>query len=764
MCRCISSPRTSSTDGSTGDPWPCAGPCRALWSSTWWCGSRFWPCAGLFSQLWPCAGPWRSLSTSGAPICGSGPVQNCSCSSGPAQAVGGVCQQVGAVQAPISALGAGLEQALGDGVLSQPSPEKLEELRPRIVREAEENFVREANKLRVKEKFGLITRRQVAMSPQVGWFPQCHRCRNLQLCRINWLSAVVSLVLFNMQYLIKLQWLTLEMVHINVELQHLIKEWVWDGDSQRLGPLGTRLEFQLRNGWPMDSLKVLEVMDRCWILRVQLLEWWVKLNIKVDLEEKVMAQVVLQWLLCLWGLLVLWTWSTARSSSSGWTFAKLWSSTSSSTWLWAVDFTVWRLDHGCYADDWWYGRFGTWMVAWDHARSCRIVWSMVDFNTTWTNPSIRPVQVQRSEDHLRLEQRVVPMLLKCIPEIIKQDLIASRTMTATGIMYRLWTIFQPGGSSERVSILRQLTEPKVTGSASDLLAGLRPWRRLMSRSIELNLALPDPIILGGVLHRFAGALGKLGGTQVSYRVASVRQELAVDVRPVALLIEQYVEYLVVPPIWSWGVESWRWPQDHHGGWNYNYSFEGGVWSWSTWRCNYWSYDRKLNEIFLQVLEDYGVMQAWLVLLLFAWDKWHEGSIFQLWELGPFEARCALPKDQPHPILLQPLLQPIDLLRLQSNEGADTFVLPGLRWVTQICETFCMVPQWMLSQPTKRRWNRNEVASDFSLVTDQAVDEQPDPSRPENEEDMWEDAKNLFFWNLQPKGLPIADSFGYDLRS
>ena len=47
----------------------------------------------------------------------------------------------------------------------------------------------------------------------------------------------------------------------------------------------------------------------------------------------------------------------------------------------------------------------------------------------------------------------------------------------------------------------------------------------------------------------------------------------------------------------------------------------------------------------------------------------------------------------------------------------------------------MVPQWMLSQPTKRRWNRNEVASDFSLVTDQAVDEQPDPSRPENEEDM-----------------------------
>ena len=156
---------------------------------------------------------------------------------------------------------------------------------------------------------------------------------------------------------------------------------------------------------------------------------------------------------------------------------------------------------------------------------------------------LRPAEVQRSEAHLRLEQRVVPMLLKCIPELIKQDLIASRTMTVTGIMYRLWTIFQPGGSSERVSILKQLTEPKVAASAPDLLGGLRRWRRLMSRSLELHLTLPDPIILSGVLHRFADALGKLGGTQLAYRVASVRQELGVDIRPGAVSIEQYAEYL-----------------------------------------------------------------------------------------------------------------------------------------------------------------------------------------------------------------------------
>ena len=49
--------------------------------------------------------------------------------------------------------------------------------------------------------------------------------------------------------------------------------------------------------------------------------------------------------------------------------------------------------------------------------------------------------------------------------------------------------------------------------------------------------------MDGVLHRFADALGRLGGTQLAYWVASVRQELGVDIRPGAVSIEQYAEYL-----------------------------------------------------------------------------------------------------------------------------------------------------------------------------------------------------------------------------
>ena len=111
----------------------------------------------------------------------------------------------------------------------------------------------------------------------------------------------------------------------------------------------------------------------------------------------------------------------------------------------------------------------------------------------------------------------------------------------------------------------------------------------MSRSIELNLALPVPIILGGVLHHFADALGEIGGTQLSYRAASVRQELAVDVRPVALLIEEYAEYLQSEA------------EEFSLGIGLKTTTAGGtttaalkaVSGVDLWRCD-WSYNRKLN--------------------------------------------------------------------------------------------------------------------------------------------------------------------------
>ena len=120
---------------------------------------------------------------------------------------------------------------------------------------------------------------------------------------------------------------------------------------------------------------------------------------------------------------------------------------------------------------------------------------------------LRPGDVLLPAGFPRVEQRGVSMLLAACPEMIKRDLVASRTLTSTGILFRMFTVYQPGGGVEKAALLKQVTEPKIGSSVVDLLGGLRQWRRLLGRAAELRLALPDPVVLSSVLGRMADALG-----------------------------------------------------------------------------------------------------------------------------------------------------------------------------------------------------------------------------------------------------------------
>ena len=49
----------------------------------------------------------------------------------------------------------------------------------------------------------------------------------------------------------------------------------------------------------------------------------------------------------------------------------------------------------------------------------------------------------------RTEQRAVTMLLACLPEGVRRDLIASRRLSTVEIIYKLLITYQPGGPQER---------------------------------------------------------------------------------------------------------------------------------------------------------------------------------------------------------------------------------------------------------------------------------------------------------------------------
>ena len=142
----------------------------------------------------------------------------------------------------------------------------------------------------------------------------------------------------------------------------------------------------------------------------------------------------------------------------------------------------------------------------------------------------------------RVEQRGLSMLLAALPDPIRREIISARMMSATEIMFRLHQVYQPGGTSERGNLLKHLTDPKVGANLCDALQTLRLWRRWLARAEELDVALPDGLVLITVLGKIAEVVGKTGA-QASFRISSVRQELQIDIRPQIGKIKQFAEYL-----------------------------------------------------------------------------------------------------------------------------------------------------------------------------------------------------------------------------
>ena len=91
----------------------------------------------------------------------------------------------------------------------------------------------------------------------------------------------------------------------------------------------------------------------------------------------------------------------------------------------------------------------------------------------------------------RVEQRGISMLLAALPSDIRRAVITARQVSVVSALFKLWTVYQPGGAAERTSILRSLTEMKVGASVTDLL--LRTWRRLLGL-VEVDVVLVEDVV------------------------------------------------------------------------------------------------------------------------------------------------------------------------------------------------------------------------------------------------------------------------------
>ena len=144
---------------------------------------------------------------------------------------------------------------------------------------------------------------------------------------------------------------------------------------------------------------------------------------------------------------------------------------------------------------------------------------------------------------LRIEQRGSVALLKAIPESLRAELVSQREVGSVSIIFKILTVYQPGGLGERTTLLKQLVDQKVPSALGEWLTSLRAWRRWLTRVQELGIQSPDPVLLLATLDRFAAGLAK-HSSQVEFRLQVTRAALRVDVAPTENGIQQFAESLV----------------------------------------------------------------------------------------------------------------------------------------------------------------------------------------------------------------------------
>ena len=144
----------------------------------------------------------------------------------------------------------------------------------------------------------------------------------------------------------------------------------------------------------------------------------------------------------------------------------------------------------------------------------------------------------------RVNARACAMLLESLDASVKADIIARRaTQNAAHILYRLHTIYQPGGTNERDLILRNLHDPPPFEDVAAGVSLLRSWGRWHRRCLECGMVAPDPSILArGLTTVTAQHIAE--NADVQFRTQCVRSALHIDLHPSGGEVLDYHKHLL----------------------------------------------------------------------------------------------------------------------------------------------------------------------------------------------------------------------------
>ena len=143
----------------------------------------------------------------------------------------------------------------------------------------------------------------------------------------------------------------------------------------------------------------------------------------------------------------------------------------------------------------------------------------------------------------KLERRMATLLFKSIPEVQKNELVATKRLSVFAILAHLHVTYCPGGVSEKQMLPRNLEEPAEPSNLHDAVVGLRRWLRWRARDQEIGATEPDPSILVKGLNRLTRKTLE-GNESLRFPVSLARNALQVDANPNAMSVSQFATHLI----------------------------------------------------------------------------------------------------------------------------------------------------------------------------------------------------------------------------
>ena len=143
----------------------------------------------------------------------------------------------------------------------------------------------------------------------------------------------------------------------------------------------------------------------------------------------------------------------------------------------------------------------------------------------------------------RINARACSLVLASLDETIKEDLVGKRsTQSMVALLFRLHTVYQPGGPHERARVLQNLQDPQIPDTMAQCLVALRAWPRAMQRCQDMGMMHPDGSVLAKALTSVSSRF-IAGNSDAAFRTQLLRSTLRIDGQPTMESVRQYQQHL-----------------------------------------------------------------------------------------------------------------------------------------------------------------------------------------------------------------------------